>query len=222
MDKQEILQDLLRAAQQVKALRGEIPAGIEDLLGLLGTPELTAHDIIRCARMRYKQDQGKTNDYRRLRRRGLSYDPPQYQYKKKCPASEWVAMIDTSGSMSDEDIANGIKELLLVGGEGKGWIVPCDAQPHWKAKIEVTGKADILRTKVIGRGGTVFDDFFKGLRSNFPEGFDTVVIITDGDCGEIDIKLKPPCDVVWVITNKNKFTPTFGRVCNLKPALPRG
>ena len=219
-DRQEVMHDMMRASEQAKAMRGTAPGAVEELLKELHNPELRARDIIRDARMRYRRDVGRMNDYRRLRRRGLSYDPPVYQWKKKDYASEWVAMIDTSGSMADHDIANGLKELQLVGGEGRGWIVPCDAAPHWKDKIEVTSKSDIRRTKVIGRGGTVFDDFFRGLKQNFPDGFDTVVIITDGDCGTIDPRLKPPCDVVWIITNRREFKPTFGRVCWLDPARP--
>lgn len=215
--REEVMHDMLRAAEQVKNMRGTVPGSVESILKELDTPQLRPRDIIRDARMRYRRDQGRMNDYRRLRRRSLSYDTPLYQWRKKDFASEWVAMIDTSASMSDDDIANGVKELQLVGGEGRGWIVPCDTKPHWDAKIEVNSKSDIRRAKIVGRGGTIFDEFFAGLKKNFPDGFDTVVIITDGDCGTIDMKLKPPVDVVWIVVNQRKFRPTFGRVCQLAP-----
>jgi predicted metal-dependent peptidase len=218
LSKQEVQEELNRAAEQVKALRGSLPGQIESLLKQLNNPQLKASDLIRNARFSFKLNQGNLNDYKRLRRRGLGYETPLYQWKKKEYASEWVTLLDTSGSMSDADIANGVKELQLVGGEGHGWIVPCDAEPHWNARVEVNSKTDIQRTKIVGRGGTVFDAFFKGLKEHFPKGFDSVIIITDGDCGNIDIKLKPPCEVVWVITNQRKFEPTFGRVCYLNPA----
>lgn len=215
LTKEEIFMDLLKASNYAKSMYGTTPDNIEALLKTLLKPQLRARDIIRNARLRYQQDQGDINDYKRLRRRGLSNNPQLFQWKKKDYASEWVAMIDTSGSMSDDDIANGIKELQLVSVDGKGWIVPCDTVPHWKSKIEINGQSDILRTKIIGRGGTVFDEFFRDLPKNFPDGYDTVVIITDGDCGQIPRELRPRCDVVWLITNEREFTPSFGRVCHL-------
>jgi len=44
-----------------------------------------------------------------------------------------------------------------------------------------------------------------------------VVIITDGDCGHVPTNLRPNCDVLWIITNKRDFKPSFGRVCQLNP-----
>lgn len=223
VSRQEVAVDALRAHKQASTMtntgRGLTPGCIESILNELKTPKLRPSDIIRNGRMRYAADQGDLNDYKRVRRRGLGYETPIYQFRTKEIVSEWVAMIDTSGSMSDPDIANGVKELKLVGGIGRGWIVPCDTNPHWEDKIEVNAEADIQRVKIVGRGGTVFDDFFAGLPKHFPEGFDTVVVITDGDCGNIPIKLKPQgADVVWIITNRREFKPTFGRVVHLDPA----
>jgi predicted metal-dependent peptidase len=215
LSKEEILGDILKASAYAKSLQGTVPKEIETLLGQLLKPQLRPRDIIRNARLKYQQDQGDLNDYKRLRRRGLSNNPTLFQWKKKDYASEWVAMIDTSGSMSDDDIANGIKELQLVAVEGKGWVVPCDAVPHWKSKVEINSKTDLLKTRVVGRGGTVFTDFFRDLPKHFPEGYDTVVVITDGDVGPIPVELRPRCDVVWVITNERTFQPSFGRVCQL-------
>ena len=95
MDRQEILHDMMRASEQAKAMRGTTPDAIEGILKELNNPELRARDIIRDARMRWKRDVGRQNDWKRFRRRGLAMTPAFYHPKKKEHTSEWVAMIDT-------------------------------------------------------------------------------------------------------------------------------
>lgn len=221
--REEVQADILKASEFASATygAGSIPTGVEVLLQELKEPTLRPSDIIKNARMKFHKDHGNMNDYRRLRRRGLANNPPLYQWRKKDYASEWVAMIDTSGSMSDADIANGVKELKAVGGSGHGWIVPCDTEPYWDQKTEISQVSDIAKTKIVGRGGTIFNEFFSGLRRNFPDGFDTVVVITDGTFYEtIPQSLNPQVDVVWIVTNRGDFTPPFGRVCYLDPGKP--
>jgi predicted metal-dependent peptidase len=121
--------------------------------------------------------------------------------------------------MSDEDIANGCKELQAVAAiqDSEGWIVPMDAKAYWDSKVRISTTSDVKRTKIVGRGGTVFNDFFENLAKEIGNDLDVVVIITDGDCGahEMPANLRPPCDVLWIITNKREFKPAFGRVIQL-------
>jgi predicted metal-dependent peptidase len=220
LTEKELQEQLTRAANQARMMQGTVPSAIEEALKELENPQLRPSDLIRSTRQVNKIKQGQLRDYKRISRRSLARPDYQLQFKTKDYKSDWIAMIDTSGSMSDADIANGIKELKLVG-DSSGWIVPCDASPKWDNMTRVTATDDIKRTKIVGRGGTVFDDFFRDLRDLpiFPQGsYDTVIIITDGDCGNIDPALHPRCDVVWVITNQREFTPPFGRVCYLKSA----
>ena len=229
----ETLGDMMRAAEQTRAMgRGEVPGDIEEALGRLQKPELSARDIIRSAIAQKRLDAGNINDWKHIRRRPTFihvkdpitgkwvpkhrlYIPKKHDFKPK-----WVALMDTSGSMSDDDIANGVKELQIVASIAEGWIVPCDASPYWDSAVKVTSSTDLKRTKVVGRGGTVFEEFFRDLpKHECGQEIDIVIIITDGDCGQIPIKLAPPgADVLWVITNKREFKPNFGRVCQLRPA----
>ena len=99
-------------------------------------------------------------------------------------------------------------------------MIPCDAKPYWDKKIQITCSSDIKRSKVVGRSGTVFDDFFKELPKEIGTDLDVVVLVTDGDCGaeSLAISLRPQCDVLWIITNNRPFKPAFGRVVSLNPA----
>lgn len=230
--KDETLGDMMRAAEQTRAMgRGDVPGDIEAALGRLKKPELSARDIIRAAIAQKRLDAGNNNDWKRFRRRPAyiyekdatgNYAPKHRLYtpKKHDFKPKWVALMDTSGSMSDDDIANGVKELKIVADIAEGTIVPCDTQPFWDKATKVTKATDIVRTKVAGRGGTVFEQFFRELpKQECGQEVDLVIIITDGDCGEVPVNLMPKgADTLWIITNKREFKPNFGRVCQLRPS----
>lgn len=218
MTKDEVMGEMMRAAEQAGQMRGTVPAEIEAALGELKKPTLSPRDLIRGAFQRKAIDVGNRNDWKRLRRRGLAMKPQMFLPKKHDFRPKWVALIDTSGSMSDEDIANGIKELALAGDNTDGYIVPCDAVPYWDKMTKITHQSDLKRTKITGRGGTVFDQFFAELPMKMGRDIDLVVIITDGDCGTIPHHLRPAADLLWIITNDREFKPSFGRVCKLHSA----
>lgn len=217
LTKDEVMSEMMRAAEQAAATgRGTAPAEVEAALAELMRPTLRPSDIIRQAFMRKAIDTGNKNDWKRLRRRQLAMTPRQYLPRKHDHHPRYLAFIDTSGSMSDKDIAHGLKELQAVPG-AEGVVVPLDATPYWDAKTLVKNTNDLKRTKIVGRGGTVFDEAFRDYPTKVGTDFDVVVIITDGDCGTIPMNLRPKCDVLWVITNKRDFHPTFGRVVQLNP-----
>jgi predicted metal-dependent peptidase len=178
-----------------------------------------------------KADAGNINDWKRFRRRpSYIYGKgangklvPKHQLytpKKHDFLPRWVCLMDTSGSMGDDDIANGVKELQLVADVAEGWIVPCDAQPYWDKATKVNSKTALQRTQVVGRGGTVFEEFFRDLpKQKFAGQFDLVIIITDGDCDQVPVNLMPKgADCLWIVTNKREFRPNFGRVAQLNPS----
>jgi predicted metal-dependent peptidase len=218
LSKQEIQSDVMRAAQQATHMRGTVPSDIEDYLGELMKPTLKFTDIVRSACLKKCQDAGLKNDWKRFRRRYLPYK--MYLPKRHTHKPRWLAMIDTSGSMSQDDLTYGISQLKVLGNHTEGFIVPCDANVDWGSVTSVKNLDDLKRTKIVGRGGTVFDDFFREFPEHLGLEFDCVVIITDGDCGDVPVKLRPPLDVVWVITRKDRaeFKPTFGRVAPLRNA----
>lgn len=225
LTKDEVMSDLMRAAQQTKAMgRGSVPSEVEDMLGELYKPSLKFQDIVRSALMRKVQDAGMKNDWKRIRRRWLAASPKQYLPRRHTHMPRWIAMLDTSGSMGDDDLTYGISQLQVLGNNTEGYIIPCDASPKWDEvkKIGSNIKEDLKRTKIVGRGGTVFDEFFRDFPAKLGKEFDVLVVITDGDCGTIPIELKPVgMDVVWIITRKHKdYKPSFGRVCPLRNTGP--
>lgn len=217
--KDDIQSDMMRAAQRCKAMGiGSVPGAIEDALAELMRPQLRFRDIVRNCMVRKSQDAGLKNDWSRCRKRYLAASPSQYLPKRYNHKPRWIAMIDTSGSMGDDDIAYGISQLQVLGPNTDGYIIPCDSAPKWDAIKKVDSKTDLKKTKIVGRGGTAFDDFFRDFPKHLGTDFDVVVVITDADCPIPPRELRPPCDVVWVITNNRHrgFKPAFGRVAPLR------
>jgi predicted metal-dependent peptidase len=214
--KEEAVQEALRAADTAKKMRGLVPSGVEDVLGELEKPTLTWQDIVRNAATRKKMDVGNKNDWKRFRRRPMSFPMPQYMPRKHDHRPKVLAMLDTSGSMGQDDLVYGVSQLQVLGDDMDLLIVPCDAQPYWQDATLAKNLRDLNRTKVTGRGGTVFNQFFEEFPRKVGRDFDVVVVITDGYCGEIPMELKPPCDVVWVLTQDFAYNPTFGRVAPMR------
>jgi len=217
--KDDVQADMMRAAMRCKSMGiGSVPGAVEDALAELMKPQLKFRDIVRNCMVRKSQDSGLKNDWSRCRKRYLAARPSQYLPKRYNHKPRWVAMIDTSGSMGDDDIAYGISQLQVLGPNTDGFIVPCDTEVNWDKITKIDSKTDLKRTKIVGRGGTAFDNFFREFPKRIGTDFDVVVILTDGDCPIPPKELRPPCDVVWVITNgRHKgFKPAFGRVAPLR------
>lgn len=222
VSKQEVQQDTARAAAQASTMRGSVPGAVEDILGDLIKPQLKFTDIVRSAMLRKVQDAGMKNDWKRFRKRYIGAKPRQYLPKRHTHIPRWLAMLDTSGSMGEDDLIYGISQLKVLGNHSEGIVVPVDGAPHWEGCTSIKKMDDLKRTKVVGRGGTVFDDFFREFPDKVGCDFDVVVIITDGYCGEVPRELRPPCDVVWVVTrgDHKDFKQPFGRVAPLRNNRP--
>jgi predicted metal-dependent peptidase len=212
LDNQEILEELLVATERANAIdRGTVPSYVEDIIGELTNPTVDLSEHIRMACLQAKCD-GMRNRWKRPRRRSFAigqYLPTRIGHKPR-----WLCLLDTSGSMSKEQIAEGVSQLQSLGNETEGYIIPCDAAVHWDHIDEVNNASDLVSTKIIGRGGTVFDDFFKEFPDRLGTDFDVIIVITDG-LVEVSKDLDPGIDCIWAITSSQQFTPPFGRAVKL-------
>lgn len=213
----EAKQEALRAAEVVQKMRGMVPSGISEIIGELEKPTLTWQDLIRHATMRKKMDEGNKNDWKRFRRRAMSFPVPQYIPRKHDHKAKVLCMLDTSGSMGMTDMTYGISQLQVLGNDMDVTIVPCDAEPYWKDVTKAKNLGDLKKTKTTGRGGTDFQCFFQDFTKHVGSEFDVVVILTDGFFGTIPEALKPRgMDVVWVVTTPEMPQIPFGRVAPLR------
>lgn len=115
--------------------------------------------------------------------------------------------IDTSGSMSSEDLGKlaSVLKHLSETYDIEGKVLLCDAKLHEEVDIHTWLRHPYAK----GRGGTDYKPVFDKL---VRERFDGLLIyMTDAVC---EFPPKPPFDIIWVLTT-NKDVP-YGKVVRIK------
>lgn len=131
--------------------------------------------------------------------------------------------IDTSGSISDQDIGIALAQIkqLLKTYKAKAELLYWDTDV--RATYDFTDIKDIIKKKPAGGGGTdancIFNYFetnkdYKIGRKDKPS---VVVVFTDGYFGQIDPKYRKYRDTIWVINGDINFTAPFGVLAPFKP-----
>jgi predicted metal-dependent peptidase len=220
MDSEETEEKLAKrisdAMEAARKMAGYIPGALEDELGKLTAPKITWQDIIRTRLLKARAGNGR-NDWTRFRTRpmftGLLVP------KRKSYYAHFGCLLDTSGSMSKDDMAFGLSQLISLDERSEGTIVPADATIYWDhaTKIKKAVAEEITKVKVMGRGGTKYAEFFTDYEKNIGK-CDFLVVITDGfllDADVADMK-HPGVDVIWLITSGSAFNPPFGRAFDLR------
>lgn len=207
---------LADAIESAKKMAGYVPAGLEEELGLLMAPRVRWQDFIRAKISKSRAGNSK-NDWTRFKSRQLFAG--LMTPKKKNNFATFGCLLDTSGSMSKDDMAFGISQLQSIDERSEGNIVCGDADIYWDKmlKLRKMSKSDLLQLKITGRGGTMFAQFFDDYEAHFGK-CDFLIVITDGYLLDTDIAdmKNPGVDVIWLITSSCSFTAPFGRVFELK------
>ena len=109
------------------------------------------------------------------------------------PKHKLLIAVDTSGSVSDKELANFMAELEFISKAGtKMTVLHCDAGI---ANIEEYSKKTSVT--VYGRGGTDFDPPIQYLNKNKTK-YTCLVYFSDGECCPPSIKTTKP--ILWVMT----------------------
>jgi len=204
------------AMEAAKKMAGHVPASLEDELGKLTAPKITWEDFIRGRLLKARAGGGR-NDWTRFKTRpmftGLLVP------KRRSYYASFGCLLDTSGSMSKDDMAFGVSQLASLDEKSEGTIVPADATIYWNeaTKIRKANPEELTKVKVVGRGGTRFSEFFSDYKDNIGE-CDFLVVITDGYLDDTDIAnmANPGVDVYWLVTAESSFTPPFGKKFSLR------
>lgn len=204
------------AMEAAKKMAGVIPASLEDELGKLTAPKVTWQDIIRTRILKARSGNGK-NDWTRFKSRpmfsGLLVPKRRNYY------AHFGCLIDTSGSMSKDDIAFGISQLQSLDERSEGTVTPADSEIYWdkSTKLKNCSQEELNKIKIVGRGGTLFASYLSEYEKHIGK-CDFLIIITDGYLMESDlVEMKNPgVDVIWIITSGLAFKAPFGRVFNLR------
>lgn len=203
------------AMEAARKMAGHIPAALEDELGKLTAPRIKWQDVIRSRILKARAGNGR-NDWTRFRTRpmfsGLLVP------KRKSFYSHFGCLLDTSGSMSKDDMAFGISQLANLDERSEGTIVPADAEIYYDkaTKIKKCNAEELSKVKILGRGGTIWSPFFRDYEKHIGE-CDFLIILTDGFLLDQDVAemIDPGIPVYWVITSGASFVAPFGKVYSL-------
>ena len=204
------------AMDTARKMAGRIPAALEEELGKLIAPKITWQDIIRTRLLKARAGNGR-NDWTRFRTRpmfsGLLVP------KRKNYYAHFGCLLDTSGSMTKDDMAFGLSQLIALDERSEGTVVPADATIYWEKAtvLRKVNKEEVATVKIAGRGGTKYAEFFSQYEEKIGH-CDFLIVITDGFLLDSDIAemRNPGVDTIWLITSGSAFTPPFGRVFDLR------
>jgi predicted metal-dependent peptidase len=201
--------------------RGTIPAGMKELIEkFLATPTIPWPQLLRsvCVRTRQtKVSRGMARPSRRMH--GIHGVLPFPGRARDNRFTIWYAL-DTSGSMSTDDLIMGLAEVLnLVRTESDVTVVVmyCDAHLHVMYDVESTDDVDF---NVVGRGGTDFNPPFIKLREmmHTDKAPDVLIYATDGYAPAPAPENRVPIPVIWLITPDGvEPSPDYGIHIRMEP-----
>ena len=165
--------------------------------------------------------QEEINDY--------SFSPPDRRFEdspfflpdfneKDERVEDILFMIDTSGSMSDDQITTAYSEIKgaidQFDGKLKGWLGFFDAVVVKPQEFENEDEFKIIRPA--GGGGTSFDIIFEYIQNEMRDKPPaSIIILTDGYAPFPDEKEAMGIPVLWIINNEDA-QPPWGKVTRIK------
>jgi predicted metal-dependent peptidase len=204
------------AMAMAKKTAGHVPAAMEREFGLLTAPKITWQDVIKCRLLKARAGHGRS-DYTRFKNRPMFSG--MLVPKRKSYTATFGCLLDTSGSMSAEDMAFGLSQLTSLDERVEGTIVPTDCEVYWNdaTKIRKCSAEELSKVKATGSGGTAFAPFFSDYEKHIGK-CDFLIVLTDGFLSDMDMSNmnQPKCDVFWIITSGADFVPPFGRSFSLR------
>lgn len=215
--KEKMAKKISDAMESARKMAGHIPAGLEEELGLLTAPTIRWSDVIRSRILKTRQGGGR-NDWTRFRTRPLFTG--LLIPKKKDYVCNAGVLLDTSGSMSRDDMSYGISQLQSLDERNELTICFADSTIYWDKAVKVKKlKADELsKLRPIGRGGTVWAEFFSDYEKHIGK-CDFLIIISDLYLDDVDIAsaIDPSIPVYWLCTSNNtSFKAPFGKIMYLR------
>lgn len=167
-----------------KKMRGEFPAGIEEIIKEIKDALIPWSVMLR--RIINSLNPTTTQTMRRKSRRFPIPPGRKYIYSGKI-----LVGIDTSVSVSDKQLQQFLAEVKAMADTGHEiWVAECDAAIHTCYKLKTKPNVNIH-----GRGGTDFQPVFDKAEEIKP---DVLIYLTDGDAP--DPVARTNAKVVWVYT----------------------
>jgi len=203
---QKILTSLLKSKQA-----GKLDTDLERKFNHITAPKVKWYTYIRRFLSNREDDESsfstpdRMNIYRGVILPGESQEEKQLE--------DIVIAIDTSGSITDNDIGRAVFHLKQLCDQYnlQGHLIYWDTEVRQAVKIK--RYSDIIKTTVKGGGGTNVMPVFEYIKKNLPKTICTVVI-TDGYLLEYPKSIMK--NVVWaILPGGNTSVSTFGKVMQI-------
>jgi len=195
--------------------RGQLPAFAERLINKLKKPQIDWRTILNDF------IQEEINDY--------SFSPPDRRFdespfflpdfnEKDEKVRNILFMIDTSGSMSDEEVTAAFSEvngaIEQFGGKLAGWLGFFDAAIIEPVPFESVN--ELKKIRAAGGGGTDFQIVFEYVARYMEETPPaSIIILTDGCAPFPQERLANGIPVLWLLNNED-VEPPWGKIARIK------
>jgi predicted metal-dependent peptidase len=204
--KEKIRSEVMKSVDKCKEGGiGSVPAQVRELIKQLTKPQVDWKLVLRRFLAKASLALIASSRKRRNKRFGIIYPG-----SKTYPKLDLVTAIDTSGSISNDQLDMFFGELRGINNANcRITVIECDAAIG--KEYEYTAKTVIQ--DVTGRGGTSFSPVFKRCEKIKP---DCLIYLTDGmnyDHGEVR---KPNFPVLWALTRQHDLKYKWGSKIVLK------
>ena len=188
---------MLKVAAEVARQHGKLPAGMKDIIDALLEPKIDWRDKLR------RTVQGEIPEdfsYRRPNRRLLMDTGVYLPTVHKVSAPNVYIGLDTSGSVSVEELEMFLSEIKAIQAECKPEsITICEIDTELQ-NIRTFGPDDDLnKYEITGRGGTEMRPFFDYINEKVDDPNPTVILFSDMYFGWHDLP-EPDYDVLFIST----------------------
>lgn len=175
---------------------GTLPGGVSGIVGAINRTTIDVADLLR----RFA-DESSMKDFSWAKPARRHIAAGRYLPSANVPLrpSHMVALVDTSGSLDDSDLARfrGFLEPILDDGAAdKLTVVYADTKVHRDESFE-PGDAFVMNAE--GRGGTDFAQPLAWVAENIP---DATAIVYLTDCDVEQWGEEPTCPVLWIVTGQ--------------------
>lgn len=148
---------------------------------------------------------------------GSDFFIPDFNEKEET-VKNILFMIDTSGSISDDMLADAYSEIKSAIEQFRGNLEGClgffDAVVQPPVSFESVD--DLISIRPVGGGGTDFKIIFEYVENEMSDNPpDSIIILTDGYADFPDEKVANGIPVFWMINN-NDITPPWGHIARIE------
>lgn len=196
------------AVTQAEKDRGSVPAEAQRMCHKLVTPQVEWTSYL-YQLVRTRVDRNDFSMKPCSRKAHIAYLPTMQSLE---PSDVWLA-IDTSGSMSEGDVSQGLSEFasLRQAIPFRLHLVDCDAKVHAEQVYEAHEEPDWTSVPIKGGGGTDFEPIFEAVAASREQGTSekpSVLVVFTDTMGSFPDEA-PDYPVIWV-TNYEGASVPFG------------